>query len=197
MPAGLATFTDRTLPHLFPVAEEDVFAVTLDRAIGIERPPPESTFTTQTTSLDALAAIPASGYFSSSARRRLVIVLTDGESRPFSNRPGLAFREPPRTTTVLIRFWAAGERIYTREGVEQRYVSDPGRAAVSERFAAAVGGRLFPENATGDALEAARKALGEGPAVAEDRIDEIWRLAPYAALAAFVPLSLLLWRRDI
>jgi hypothetical protein len=54
---GVASLTDRTLPHLFPSVDQDVFEATLDRSLGIERPPPRSSFATVATSLDALATI--------------------------------------------------------------------------------------------------------------------------------------------
>src|SRR5206468_8194313 len=37
---GLATMTDRVLPHLFPSADREAFAATLEKAVGVERPPP-------------------------------------------------------------------------------------------------------------------------------------------------------------
>ena len=38
---GLASITDRVLPHLFPTLSLNSYAATIDRAIGIERPPPD------------------------------------------------------------------------------------------------------------------------------------------------------------
>ena len=40
VPAGVASFTDRALPNLFPTADAGVFAATVDRSVAIERPPP-------------------------------------------------------------------------------------------------------------------------------------------------------------
>jgi hypothetical protein len=42
IPAGVASLTDRPLPHLFPSANRSVFFAVLHRALGIERPPPGS-----------------------------------------------------------------------------------------------------------------------------------------------------------
>ena len=59
MPVGVASLTDRALPHLFPSADEDAFRATVERAVGIERPPPRSSINTNATSFDALATIPS------------------------------------------------------------------------------------------------------------------------------------------
>ena len=39
---GVVSMTDRTLPHLFPSADREVFDATLNRSLGIEKPPPRS-----------------------------------------------------------------------------------------------------------------------------------------------------------
>ena len=44
--------TNRVLPHLFPSANEDIFQATLERAIGIERPPPPSGLATVATDFE-------------------------------------------------------------------------------------------------------------------------------------------------
>ena len=81
VPVGVLSLTDRVLPHLFPSADAAVFDATVEKAIGIERPPPALSFSTRATSLDTLEGIPRRGFFSRSARKRLLVVLTDGESR--------------------------------------------------------------------------------------------------------------------
>ena len=43
VPSGVASFTDRLLPNLFPTSDPGAFAATVDRAVGIERPPPGGT----------------------------------------------------------------------------------------------------------------------------------------------------------
>ncbi|MGH3994722.1 MAG: vWA domain-containing protein, partial [Pseudonocardiaceae bacterium] len=72
VPMGIVSLTDRVLPHLFPTTDRTVFLATLEQAIGIERPPPELSFSTRATSLGALAGIPTREYFSPSARKRLL-----------------------------------------------------------------------------------------------------------------------------
>jgi len=60
---GIASLTDRTLPHLFPSIDQEVFESTLTRSLGIEQPPPRSSLATNATSLDALATIRTQRYF--------------------------------------------------------------------------------------------------------------------------------------
>ena len=43
VPVGIASLTDRTLPHLFPTLDAQVFVTTLRDSIAIERPPPAGT----------------------------------------------------------------------------------------------------------------------------------------------------------
>ena len=87
VPAGVGTLTDRALPNLLPVADVAAFDATVERAIGIERPPPQEVNVTATT-LAPLSELATQGYYSPSARRRLLVVLTDGESRSVRRRRG-------------------------------------------------------------------------------------------------------------
>ena len=95
-PVGIASMTTRVLPHLFPGANEDVFQTTLDRSLGIERPPPPSGLATVATDLSSLGMIRGLRYFSPSTKKRLVVVFTDGESTAVSNaRVGTIYRQTP------------------------------------------------------------------------------------------------------
>ncbi len=106
---GIASLTDRTLPHLFPRVDKDVFNATLDRSVGIERPPPRSSLVTTATKLDALATIRGQRYFTPKSRKRVVVVLTDGESQPVSAaRLSDVFRQAPAIETVFVQFWDRG-----------------------------------------------------------------------------------------
>ena len=51
-------------------------------AVGIERPPPWTSFGTNVTTLDALGAVPTLNFFTPRAKRRALVVFTDGESQP-------------------------------------------------------------------------------------------------------------------
>jgi hypothetical protein len=194
---GVASMTDRLLPHLFPSANAEAFQATLDRTIGIERPPPRGSFATNATDLNSLTAVRGLRFFSPTAEKRLVVVFTDGESIPVASaRLGVLYRRPPTIETIFLHFWDEDERVFTRGAAEPQYRADPSSRAVLDRLAASTRGYVYPEESVDAAARAARKLLGEGPTIDEGQRRGREALAPYFAFAAFVPLSLLLWRRD-
>ena len=115
VPTGLGTFTDRPLPLLLPTTDRDAFASTVERSLGIERPPGLQSSTT-ISSFDAVAPFPLEGYFSPTAKKRLLVILTDAESTGF-NEPGVrkSFEAKPRTAVVLVRIGRAGGARLRRE----------------------------------------------------------------------------------
>jgi hypothetical protein len=194
---GIASFTDRVLPHLFPSANEDVFRSTLLRSMGVDRPPPRGTFSTTATRLEALETIVSQRYFSPGVSRRLILVLTDGESVPISGaRIGASFRRPPGVGSVFVHFWNEDEGVYQGGIPEPQYRPDPGARSILDSAAATVGGTVFGENELGAAIREARSVLGTADTVAEGERRNLLALAPYLAGATFLPLALLLWRRD-
>src|SRR5262249_32958925 len=82
VPSGVATLNDRVLPDLLPVPDRDSFEQTVRQAVAVDNPPPETSAVTATT-LGALGALGTQSFFAPFARHRVVIVLTDGESRTF------------------------------------------------------------------------------------------------------------------
>lgn len=196
VPIGLASMTDRILPHLFPTTDENVFHSTVEKAIGIERPPPALFFSTQATSLGTLEAIPNRGYFSRSARKRLLVVLTDGESRPVDVDLRAAYAKGRRIETILVHLWRVDERIYETGVAEQGYRPVSSSAPLLASVAAAVGGRVFREGESTALREAAAAALGTGPT--RERVIEGERraLMPWVTLAALLPLGFALRRRN-
>ncbi|HEX2426288.1 MAG TPA: vWA domain-containing protein [Gaiellaceae bacterium] len=199
VPVGVASMTDRVLPHLFPSADEDVFEATLNRSLGIERPPPSSGVATQATNLSSLATIRGLHFFSPGpdTKRRLVVVFTDGESTPVSNaRLGTLYRQPPTIASIFVHVWNRDERVYTRGASEPQYRPDPSSRAILERLAKSTGGSVFAEGDLGAATRQARKLLGEGPTVVRGQSGNRTALAPFLAAAALLPLTLVLRRRD-
>src|SRR5204863_448117 len=69
VPFGIASLTDRMLPHLFPTLDGDVFASTLRDAIGIERPPPSGT-EALATDYNALGDAADGNYYRASVKKR-------------------------------------------------------------------------------------------------------------------------------
>ena len=197
VPVGLASFTDRVLPHLFPSVDDDVFVATLRRSIGIDRPPPQGTFNSTATRLAALQTVVDRRFFTPASRARLVFVITDGESVPVSGaKLGAAFRRPPGVDTIFLHVWRADERVYNGADPEPQYTPDPRSRAILDAAADTLGGYVYEENELGAAIARARSLLGSGTTVTRGEKRNQIALAPYLAGAVFLPLVLLLWRRD-
>ena len=197
VPVGVASLTDRVLPHLFPSIDLDVSVATLERAIGIERPPPRSSLATSATSLDALAGIRGLRFFSPTKQKRVLVVFTDGESVPVSNaRLAKVFGARPAIDTVFIHLWHPDERVFARGVPEPQYLPDPSSLAILERLAKATSGNVYPDDDLLAAIRKTRELLGDGPTVARGESSGRTALAPYLVLATFLPVGLLLWRRD-
>ena len=197
VPFGAASVTDRTLPHLFPSGNEDVFRATVQKAIGIERPPPVHSLLRRVTSLESLGAVATQSFFSPSARRRVLVVFTDGETLPGTRaRLGPLFQRPPGISTVFVHVWGRDERVYLRRTPEIGYRADPGSREALERIASGVGGQVVPESDFANATREVSRLVGRGPTVVEGEKRRDIPLAPPLTAAAFLPLALLLWRRD-
>jgi von Willebrand factor type A domain len=202
VPVGIASLTNRVLPHLFPSSDRDVFRATLQKAIGIERPPPGRSFiapdqpvATNVTDLATLADVAAQRFYAPTARRRVLVVLTDGESSAVSADVARTLRRAG-IEPIFVQFWAANEEVFTGGAPEPEYEPDPGARAVLDGLAEATGGSVYEESGLGEVEQEARTTLGEGPTVAQRHRPDRVALAPYLAVAAFLPLTLLLWRRD-
>jgi hypothetical protein len=199
VPVGIASLTNRLLPHLFPTTDAGTFGATLERSVGIERPPPDRVRTTQVTTFAPLAALQLQNYFSPSALRRLAVVLTDGEAGqlpPVSLTETLA--APPRIQTIFVHIAQPGERVFARTGLpEANYQPDPASGQRLRRLADLTDGQAFEENELEAVRSALRDRLGEGPRVGEARQRSSLALAPYALLVCALPLALILRRRNL
>jgi hypothetical protein len=197
LPVGIASLTDRLLPHLFPSSDADVFEATLERSIGIEQPPPRTAFATSATNLNALAKLKALRFFDPKTEHRVVVVFTDGETQPVARaRLGTLFKRSPSIDAIFVQIWAEDERVYTRGVPEPQYLPDPSARALLDGIAASLGGSVFAERSAGVVAQRVRQLIGDGPTVTQGTERGRDALAPYLAIAAFVPLGLLLWRRD-
>ena len=193
--SGIVSMTDRLLPHVLPTTDRRVFETTLRRSIGVELPPPAFTYSTHATSYEVLAGIPERRYFSQTAKKRVLVVLTDGESRPFGSQLGAAFPGKPPIETVFVRFWDARERIY-QTGVSDSYLPDRDSEAAISRVATLVRGQAFSEDEVAAAGDAVAEIVGEGETSNRTIPGARVALMPWVTLAAIVPLGFLLWRRN-
>jgi hypothetical protein len=193
---GITSVTDRVLLHLFPTANYQSFELTLDKALGVERPGSVQRGNGLGSSLEAFTGVPKQGFFAAGTRYRLLVVFTDAETRPFN--PAFlsdAFRDS-RIKTILIRVGSPGERVYVDGEPDPLYAPESGAAESAEAFAKATGGSVFEADELGQAIEAARRGTGENGPQAEAKEVEPTPLASYAFAAAFLPLAFLLWRRN-
>jgi len=197
IPFGIASMTDRVLPHLFPSVDEDVFETTLRRSLDIQRPPPRSSLFTSATRLDSLATIRTQRYFTPHAKKRLIVVLTDGESQPVSAaRLRSLFLEQPAIQAVFVQFWGQDEHVYNGHAEEPLYRPDPSARSLLAEIAQSVDGSVYGEHDLGAVRADIRKRLGSGPTVVRGEQGSRVPLAPYFAAAALVPLFVVLRRRD-
>jgi len=191
---GVGTMTDRVLPNLLPSPNEKSFAATVRQAIGIEQPPPAGSDVTATT-LDALSKVVSGGTFAPSAKRRALVVLTDGESRPFD--PAEVAAALGSTKLVLVHVWGSRESVFRPDGTpEGAYRPDPASAAALASLADAAGGSVFRDNEVRAAAKAVRQALAAGPTKRIGLEPHTRPLGRLVGLLALLPLGFVLWRRN-
>ncbi len=196
VPSGIATLTDRALPDLFPTSDAAQFALTMNRAVGIEQPPPTISAVVAT-NIGAVGALGSQNFFAPppTGRRRLVVLLTDGESRGFDPGPvGQALARAPGVHLVVVRVGSTGESVWDGKRREQGYHDDPSAGDRLASLASAADGKVFSEGSVGAATSAVRAALGSGPTVVRGHTAKTRTLAPYVALLALLPLLLVLPR---
>jgi hypothetical protein len=192
---GLGSFTDRVLPHLFPTLDQEMFAATLTHSVGVERPPPTRR-RRNATDLGALQQLGSQGYFPATPERRIIVVLSDFETDPFSiTKLGATLRRQ-RLEAIFVHVWDDGERIFGGLG-DAEYRADPGSRDTVTRMAAATSGHAFAESELGQAKRELRRLLGSG--ASRPRWEESSRveLAPWLSLAALLPVGFILWRRNL
>ena len=142
LPVGIASMTTRVLPHLFPGANEDVFSTTLDRSLGIERPPPPSGLATVATDSELARDDPRSallltrrrrsGSSSSSRTARAARSRTRASARSTGRRPAIG--------SIFVHVWDRDERVFTR-GAPEAAVSPRPSCALDARPARRVDAR--------------------------------------------------------
>jgi hypothetical protein len=198
VPVGVASLTDRLLPHLFPTPNVGAFNATLDRAVAVDRPPPRDV-RERATSYIALADAPTWNFFSEDALRRVLVVFTDGEGQT-GDAPGLraALVGQPRMEALFVHVWDEDEQVFGRDGrAEPDYTTDPGSRELLAGVAGVANGAVFDEDDEGGLEADLRRRLGEGERRAAPlTVRRPKPLAPYAVAMAFLPLGFLLWRRN-
>ena len=197
VPFGLASFTNRVVPHVFPTLDGAVFGSGLDASIAIEQPPPDRAPGAVLTAFDALAALQTHNFFSQQASRRVAVVVTDGETNPVRPETIQALRSRPRLDVVDPGL-DASERIHRpRLAGDRAYLPAPESTETLAGFAAATGASVFGEEDVDRAADAVRRLLGTGEAVRAGDELSARSLAGFTFALAFVPLAYVLWRRNL
>jgi hypothetical protein len=197
VPVGLASLSDRVLPHVFPSVDGEAFVEALSRSVGVGRPGPQRV-AVLATAFDVLGGMATLNFYGDGVGRRLAIVLTDGETLPVDEEglEGTLAGAAP-VEFLFVRFWGPDERIFGPGGlVEDAYRPDSAAGPRFERFASAFGAELYGADELGEVARRAREIVGEGPTRQEERVVQEVPLAPYAALGAILPLLLVLARRN-
>ncbi len=198
VPMGLASMTDGVLPHLFPTTDRRVFIQTSEDSIDIERPPPRYS-ATLATSLEGLRNVPRQNYFAPAAKKRVLVVLSDGESRPLED-PGefdAAFQKKPEIATIFVRLWDEEERIYLTGLPEVGYEPDPTSGEQLEQIAELIDARVISESEAGELPAMVAEAVGDGPTFDREHEGRRRALMPWITLAAILPLGFVLRRRNV
>lgn len=193
---GIASFTDRVLPHLMPTVDEAAFGATVQRSIGIESPPPSTFYAIRATRIGVLAALGTRNFFAPDTEHRVAVVFTDGESRSVGDRFAESL-ERHRVRLLFVHVWDESERIYTTGNqAEPDYEPEPQSRQILREAAIAVRGRTFTETQFDELLTTTDNLLGEEGRTRTRSRDQV-PLAPWVTLSAFVPLGLILRRRNV
>jgi hypothetical protein len=194
IPTGIATMTDRVLPNVFPSTDDRVVLAGLDETVAVQNPPARGTGELGTF-FGALDTLAGDTFFSSHAARRLAVLFTDGESRPFDDaqlRESLA--RGVRTRFVIVKVGRRGDMIWTHGKPETAYQGGSGEADGIQALARATSGRSFTDGEIPGIIAASRQFLGSGPTRTEGLTVRIVPLARWIALVAMVPLAFVLAR---
>jgi hypothetical protein len=196
VPVGIASLTDRVLPHLFPTLDSNVFDSTLRDAIGIERPPPAGTGDLAT-DFNSVGTIGVNNYYRPNVRKRLLVVFSDGESRFFDDVQIQKDLEKGNVHVLFVQLWDADEKIYSPSGkVDPGYRPDPQAPSEARRLAAAGKGEVLGED-PGVLTSSVKAFLGSGAQTKVREQRTRVSLGPYVALAALLPLGFVLLRRNL
>jgi hypothetical protein len=199
VPVGVASITDRVLPHLFPSVSVNAFNGVLDESLAIDRPTTALAYgDTLGTKLGALADMVTANYFSAHAKKRVVVVFTDGETRP-DNLSDLPSRfNDGGMKALFFRYWDPEERVYDSRGVlNPAYSPDATSGPLLNGLAQSLGTKVYGPGDVGAAAGTIGQLVGQGPTTTRGRELSSTLLTPYVLLLGLIPLAFVLWRRNL
>ena len=195
---GVASLTDRVLPHLFPTVSTNDFNATVDESLAIDRPTSSLAYGDAVgTKLGALGDLVAANYFSPAAKERVAVVFTDGETLP-ENLSALPMLFAEGNVNVLfVQYWESGERIYDVDGrLNPAYTPEPTLTTPLTTLAEVTSSQVFEPGQTRDVAAAIDAAIGDGPTTTRGRELGTRLLTPYLVLVSLLPLAFLLGRDE-
>jgi hypothetical protein len=193
---GVSSITDRILPHLFPTLSTNAFTATVDRAIGIERPPPDRR-SRRATALGALEDLGPANFFEGESRHRLAVVLTDGETLPIEFGRLAERLDEGGVSPLFVQIWSEREAIFEEDGTRNAdYQPDLRAPRDLRRIAGAVEGLVLSEAEVPELVAAVNAQAGSGELVGQSRELQSRQLTPYLIALSAIPLFFLLWRRN-
>src|SRR5712691_1328543 len=198
LPVGIASLTDRVLPHLFPSVSVNAFNATLDESLAVDRPSMSLAYGNALgTKLGALADLVTGNYFEPTAKKRVVVVFTDGETLKDRLSALPARFKDGNLHVFFFHYWSLDQRVYNAAGqIIPAYLPDPNATAALDGLAQSTSSKVFKPGQVGQAAAAVRAVIGKGPTRARGRELNSLLLAPYVLLFALLPLGFLLFRRN-
>jgi hypothetical protein len=142
--------------------------------------------------------VPTKNYFPKSARKRVLVVLTDGESQLLVE-PGefaTAFKRKPLVQTIFVRLWDEDERVYQAGVAEVGYRPIAGSGAQLDQIASLIEAEVVDESEAGEVPELVAELVGAGPTTTREHEGKRRALMPWITLAAVFPLGFVLFRRN-
>jgi hypothetical protein len=183
-------------PAAWPTLGANAFAAVTDRAIGIERQPPDRR-TRRATALLALGDLGRLSFYRPRTTRKIAVVFTDGETLPIDLATLRQRLADGRVATLFVHVWRGDEALFLPTGeADDTYKPDPTAPTSIRRAAGAVGGLLFVDGETAELADAVHRLVGSGPAEVQGRELRSVPLAPPLTAVAFVPLVFILYRRN-
>jgi hypothetical protein len=197
IPSGVATMTDRVVPSLFPTGNDEVFTAALEDALAIGQPPPRG-YEDIGTDFASLDTFGSGTFYSPTAKRRVAIVLTDGESRPFDSALlQEALGAGPPVDFVVMRFWSRRDRVWRGGSPAKDFRPIEASAARTAQLVRATDGKEASPGDIDSVVRTVRSAVGSGPEVEQGQLLRVIGLGKWFALASLVPLGYLIWRRNL
>src|SRR5439155_14465508 len=145
LPVGVASLTDRVLPHLFPSVSVNAFNATLDESLAIDRPTMSLAYGDSLgTKIRALADLVNGNYFEAAAKKRVAIVFTDGETLKERLAILPARFKDGNLRVFFFRYWSPDQRVYNAAGqIDPAYLPDRCTPPILDGLAQLISSTVF------------------------------------------------------